>query len=500
MNTATNKAIVWEQLRQRDLRAFGHIFTPQRIAQAAARAGLLVGKSPLNLANLIWLGIACAWHKSRSFAGVLGLFLKSLQDAQDWLHDPLRPLCEPGSDQPPPGRSRHDPRGGAPGTLSEEAFAQARPKLPWRMIDCLLMLLWDDFEKVYPHYARWKGLRLLALDGTTLRLEHWQALAEHFGRQSNGGRGRSCPSARLVLLNAPLSRLPWRYQLTPLADDERTVARRLLDRLRSDDLVLMDKGFFSYGLFWQIHGQGASFAIRLKAGVKLKTLRPLGACDRLVRWEPVDWRKAWKHLPEGLNLRVIDYQVKGFRPSAVLTNLLDEKLVSRDEWVRLATVDERGRVIEPGLYHRRWEIETSFCELKVSQGLEGSLRSRTPEGVQYEVAGHLLLYFGMRWLLAEAAAQAGLDDPLRLSFQAALVELQDLWPQLRTSAERHVREVLLPRLRQRLGSHRVPLRPGRCYPRPGHPTSKDKGHKRRGNQSNTKKPDNKKASTKQPAA
>jgi Transposase DDE domain len=487
VNTATSKATVWQQLRQRDLRAFQHIFTPRRIADAAARVGLAVGTSPLNLANLLWLALACAWHKGRSFADVLGLFLKALRDAPGWAHDPLRPLCEPRADGPPPRRPRHDPRGGQAGALSEEAFAQARPKLsPW-LVDCLLMLLADDFERAYPGYARWKGLRLLALDGTTVRLPHWPALAEHFGRQGNGGRGRPCPAARLVLLNAPRTRLPWRYELTPLAEHERAVAARLLDRLRPDDLVLLDKGFFSYGLFWQVHAQGAFFATRLKAGVRLRALRQLGPGDRLVRWAPADRRKAWAHLPEALDLRVIDYQVKGFRPSAVLTNLLDEGRVSRPEWVRLAAVDEAGRVIEPGLYHRRWEIETTFRELKVTQRLEGSLRSRTPAGVRFEVAGHVLLYLGVRWLLAEAAAEAGLADPLRLSFQGALVELGDIWPQLRTSGEAHAAEVLLPRLRQRLASRGVPLRPGRHFPRPGHPTSKDKGPKRRRKKSHTKK-------------
>ena len=492
MNTDSIKATVWDQFRQRDLRAFQHIFSPRRLALAAARCGLAVGHSPLNLANLLWLALACAWHRSRSFADVLGLFLKTLGDAQDWLHDPLRPLCQPDPDGRPARRSKHDPRGGPPGTPSEEAFAQARPKLPPRLVDCLLLLLWDDFERAYPDYVRYKGLRLLALDGTTVRLEHWQALAEHFGCQGNGGRGRPCPSARLVMVNSPLTRLPWRYELTPLADHERAVATRLLDRLRRDDLVLMDKGFFSYGLFWHIHAQGAFFALRLKAGVNLQTLRSLGPADRLVRWRPVDWRKAWKDLPRSLDLRVIDYQIKGFRPSAVLTNLLDDRHVSAAEWVRLATVDEAGRVLEPGLYHRRWEIETTFLELKVTQGLEGSLRSRSPAGVQFEVAGHVLLYLGVRWLLAEAAAGAGLADPLRLSFQAARVELEDLWPQLRTAGERHVVEVLLPRLRQRLASHRVPLRPGRHFPRPGHPASKDKGRKRRKNKSNAKKPNTKK--------
>ena len=35
----------------------------------------------------------------------------------------------------------------------------------------------------------------------------------------------------------------------------------------------------------------------------------------------------------------------------------------------------------------RWEVETTYGELKVRQRLEGGLRSRTAEGIDYEVAG-----------------------------------------------------------------------------------------------------------------
>jgi hypothetical protein len=472
----TSKATVWDQLRQRDLRAFAPILTPERIAHAAWRIGRTVGTSPLNLGNLVWLAVACAWHKGRSFASVLTLFVKILRDAPDWVGSPLQRLQQQGLARAR-GRSQHDPRGHDPCALSEEAFVQARAQFPPWLFDSLLCLLVADFERAYPQYVRYRGFRLLALDGTTVALPGWQRLAAHFGTQDNG-RGRRNPAARMVMLQLPRARLPWRYALTPLADGERAVAARLLDRLGPDDLVLMDKGFFSYGLFWQIQGQGACFATRLKAGVKLQTVRELGPHDRLVRWRPVDRRKHWKHLPAEMALRVIDYHVPGFRPSAVLTNVLDPGRVSGADWVRLAAVDEAGRVIEPGLYHRRWEIETSFCELKVTQGLEGSLRSRTPEGVAYEVGGHVLLYLLVRWLLAESAQQAGLSDPLRLSFQGALGELDDLWQSLLVASPEHAQQVLRPRLLERLASHRVPLRPGRSYPRPRDGKPKDKGKRR----------------------
>ena len=99
----------------------------------------------------------------------------------------------------------------------------------------------------------------------------------------------------------------------------------------------------------------------------------------------------------------------------------------------------------------------------MSQGLEGHLRCRTPEGIAYEVAGHVLLYFLIRWLIVIAAEEAGVD-PLCISFQHALHELLDMIPSLTTSSLSHVSRVLLPRLLARIANHRVPFRPGRCFP------------------------------------
>ena len=101
--------------------------------------------------------------------------------------------------------------------------------------------------------------------------------------------------------------------------------------------------------------------------------------------------------------------------AAIATNMTDPKQISREDWVRMAEKSVAGRALQPGLYHRRWEIETTFFELKVTQGMERGLRSRTPKGIEYEIAGHVILYFLVRWLMLEAALEAELD-PLRVSF------------------------------------------------------------------------------------
>jgi hypothetical protein len=467
------KASAWDEFRQQDLKVFAKLLRPELLSKAARRAGVPWGRGPLHMANLVWLALASALHTGKNFAAVLGLVLKLLYDAPGWVASPLAAQQRQGKRRAK-RRHKHDPRGHDPTQLSEEAFVQARRKLPWTFWTTLILLLTEKFENEHGKYVRWKQFRLLTLDGTTIALDRWRRLTDHFGAARNG-RGQPRTQARLVMLQLPLARLPWRYELTPLKDAERTVAARLLTDLRRDDLVLMDRGFWSYGLFWQIQQQQAFFAIRLVANVRLSKVRLLGRDDRLMRWKPADRRKKWRHLPEALPLRVIPYQIHGFRPTAVVTNLLDPKMVTREEWIRLAAVDEVGRVVEPGLYHRRWEIETTFFELKVTQNMEGTLRSRTPEGIRYEVAGHVLLYLLVRWLMVEAAEKAGVEDPLRLSFSGALQELDDMYQTLIAAEAEHVRRVLYPRLLERVASHQVPLRPGRHYPRPRDTKPKAKG-------------------------
>jgi hypothetical protein len=456
---------LWDEIRQRDLLAFSKLLPGEVFVAAAELAGVRLGHSALSLVQLVWLGTASALHRTRSFASILKLTVQLLDDSGLW-QPPAHSRTKPKGPRRGRKPSKHNPYGTRLTWVSEEAFVQARARMPLSFWTALLLVLGERFHEQHAEWVYWKKFRLLALDGTTINLPHWKALQTHFGTAQNGkSKGRT--QARLVMLQLPLVRMPWRYAVSPIGQGERTLAAELLEHVSAGDLVLLDRGFWSYGLFHQIQNQKAHFAIRLPAGIRLRTLRRLGGRDRLVRWKmPTGPRWRNSDLPPHIDLRVVDYKIRGFRPSAVVTNVLSSRKVSREDWVRLATQTEAGaQRLEVGLYHRRWEIETTFFELKVTQGLEGSVRSRRPHGVYYEIAGHVLLYTLIRWLMVEAAVAAGVD-PLRWSFKAALEELSDMRHVLLTASPERVHRVLLPRLLERMASHLVPLRPGRHFPRP----------------------------------
>jgi hypothetical protein len=473
---------VWNEIRQHDLRSFTGLLTADVFADAVRIAKVTIGQNALNLVNLVWLGISSAIHHGSSFAFVLTTTLKLLEDHEGFDKTHLgktkkaaqRKAKRKSAKKGKKGKvSKHHPHPKDPTQVSEEAFVQARQQMPVKFWMALLLVLAERFQRNHSKYLNFGGLRLLTMDGSILPLQNVEALRKYYGRPKNSSRKKAGPQARTVMLTFPGVRIPLAYEVSPLCESELTLARRLMPHLRSNDLLLMDRGFISYGLFWEIQNRGAFFGTRMKKGLNFKTTKRLGHKDRLVEWTPKDSRGQWKGLPRSITLRVIEYQIRGFRPAAIVTNSLDPKRLPREDWVRLASDCEQDGVLRPGLYHRRWEIETTFFELKIGLRLK-NLRSRTPASVEYEIAGRVIYYMLVRWLIVLAAEKHGLD-PLRISFTNALRELDSLSTALITSSMPWVTETLLPRLLDRIASHTVPMRPGRHYPRPNDTKSKSRG-------------------------
>jgi hypothetical protein len=467
MFTDERRCDVWEEIRQQDMRAFATKITPAVITETAVRTGVKLVKSPLCLGHLVWLGIASALHVGMDFASILTMTLRLLEDQQGFYASKLGQQRRKGRQREKKrrGKRKHHPKLEDPTRLSEEAFVKARRRMPLEFWMNLIIILGERFQEQHQSLLKFRGLRLLAMDGTCIDMGHWQRLKSYFGMASNA-KGKQYAQARMVMLQFPFVRLPYRYELCPLDQGEVTIARRLAQHLSKNDLVLLDACFWSYGLFWDIQNRGAFFALPLKdKRINWKPGRCLGRQDQLMSWAPKDSRGQWKQekLPASMPLRVITYQVPGFPPQKLITNLLDAQRIPREDWVRLASDCTNNGRFQPGLCHRRWEIETTYRELKVEQGMNGNLRSRTPESVQFEVAGHVVLYFLVRWLIVEAALQHGLD-PLRLSFKNALRELLAMHASL-VIAEGPWIHVLLGKLLDRIATHQVPYRPGRSYPR-----------------------------------
>jgi len=107
---------------------------------------------------------------------------------------------------------------------------------------------------------------------------------------------------------------------------------------------------------------------------------------------------------------VIEYQIPGFLSRRLVTSILDPNISAKELIIH---------------YHRRWEVEISFCEIKTHQcaTLTGQMptifRSKTSELVEQELYAMLIGYNLLRDLISQSAALYH-KIPLLLSFLESL--------------------------------------------------------------------------------
>ena len=130
--------------------------------------------------------------------------------------------------------------------VSEEAFCQARQQLPlafWRTLWGRLQLRYQDrFDET----LRWKNrFRVLAADGSEVVLPRAAALIAFFGCPK-GRRGQARqPQGRLVALCSVFTGFCLAFKFVSLRFSEHAALRHLIRKLKTNDLLLLDRGFFS---------------------------------------------------------------------------------------------------------------------------------------------------------------------------------------------------------------------------------------------------------------
>ena len=127
--------------------------------------------------------------------------------------------------------------------VSEAAFCRARQKLKPEALVTLNNVLLDSANQQIAQ-QRWRGLRVLAVDGSTGRLPDFLAIEEYFGKPSGSG----VPLARFSRLFDVLNDQILHADMVPYATGERELAAEYLYS-SPDDLFLYDRGYPAFWLF-----------------------------------------------------------------------------------------------------------------------------------------------------------------------------------------------------------------------------------------------------------
>ena len=302
---------------------------------------------------------------------------------------------------------------------STAAIVQARRRAGARLLRELFHAVAGPIATDETTGAFLGGLRLMAVDGTTLDLADTPENERAFGRPTSGRgeRGGAFPQLRVVALIETGTHALCDAVLRPCRCGEAPAALRLLRSVGPGMLLLWDRGFHSYELVRATLCREADVLGRARGNVVLQPTEVLADGSFLAAIYPTP--KARRRGEDGIVVRVIEYALDtpagpGREKYRLITSLTDERAFPAE---RLATT-----------YHERWEIETALDEVKVHQWAHPRpLRSKHPREVVQEVYGLLLAHLAIRTLMHQAALREHLD-PDRLSLTGALRVLRRAIP------------------------------------------------------------------------
>ena len=357
-------------------------------------------------AFVIWFVILSTIRRDLSYSGIM-----------DWMISGLRWLscCLPKQ------------------LIAEGSMSHARVRIGLTIFQLIFKKLTLSFTTLKSDFHKWTTV---IFDGTTCTTPDTQSNRDKF-HKSKSGRGESAfPMLRVVALLSASTRLILDFAYGSSkgkGTGERTLMNSLLAKLSQKNLLfLLDAGLYSFATVFAIRAKECDFLIKVSSTVNLPVISDSRVPDGYMARYPdgsylseingkilnieasTEQNKKWNQ--ETIIVRVIEYQVPGFLPRRLVTSVLDP------------TINAKELIIH---YHRRWEVEISFCEIKTRQcaTLKGQMptifRSKTSELVEQELYAMLIAYNLLRDLMYQSANEYG-KNPLLLSFLESLQLVIDL--------------------------------------------------------------------------
>jgi hypothetical protein len=282
-----------------------------------------------------------------------------------------------------------------PPRISKVSISLARTKIGSAPLRDLVQRCCVPMADEHAHpMAFYRGLRVVAIDGSRFELPDTPDNVKEFGRPGSRTGVAGYPQASCVLLAECATHAILAANLGPYRTSEWEICQPLLASLRAGMLCLADRGFNGYEHWAQAAASGAQLLWRCGEHRVLPRLVELEDGSFVSRILPSGEGRGRRPAEQAIPVRVIEYALPGAPDSQpryrLMTTLLDAKEAPALE---LAT-----------LYHQRWQVEAVFDELKTHLLRSRRVfRSKTADLVRQEFYGWVLAHYAVRWLLHEGA-------------------------------------------------------------------------------------------------
>ena len=299
--------------------------------------------------------------------------------------------------------------------VEDGAISHARVKMGVDVFRSIFYKFVSSFNNTMHDFYKWTTVMF---DGTTMTMPDTKSNLEKFGKHKSGRGFGAFPQLRAVTLLALSARRIIDISYAPIKGKktgEKTLMFEILKRCKVKNLLfLFDAGFYSFNLAWYMMQNYHDFIMKVATTVKLKpkpgSQMPDGSYLSVIKGKIEDpagstnGRKKWNKVD--ICVRVICFQIRGFRPVRLITSILDPNITAKEIIIH---------------YHKRWDIEISYSEIKTYQcaTLRGQaptiLRSKRSDLVEQELYAILITYNLIRSVIYEAASKEDID-PLLISF------------------------------------------------------------------------------------
>jgi hypothetical protein len=292
--------------------------------------------------------------------------------------------------------------------VSEQAFSQARAKLSLtaipRLNDWLIARAEQD-----GFVPRWRGLRLVAADASTLR----------FGLRASHVKRAAIADQILFGLFLPGPDLMLAASLHSVQErGERQFLFEHLDLLSPDDLLLLDRGYPCRWLVAVLNQRAIKFCMRVDNESGFTCVRDFtrsNANERIVMLRAPDKQDAldYECPRKPQRVRLVRNVGPNGEQRVLMTNLFDDKLYPADCFGEL--------------YHQRWGIEEAFKRLKHRLNLE-HVTGLTQQAVVQDVAAKIVCDNLQALVALTAHTDADLPANRRINHAYAHTALKPLMP------------------------------------------------------------------------
>ncbi len=224
--------------------------------------------------------------------------------------------------------------------ITKQAFSQARRKVSPKAFVYLLDNVNKWFYSNTP-FEKYRGYRLLAIDGTVLELHNSEELRNTYGyiENQNAKVARARASALYDIENDMLIT----SKIGNYRTGERETAEELINNLcrlgTYNDLILFDRGYPSKDFIEFIESKNLKYLMRV-SNKFLSVVVNAPKEDQIVEV---------KHNKKILKIRVLKFKLKSEITETLITNIFDESFSVGDF---------------KELYFKRWSIEVKYNEIK----------------------------------------------------------------------------------------------------------------------------------------